>query len=83
MKYLSAEEFRNAADREFVQKRFDASGKTDWSAEREWRICGDLDLAELSTSDLYVFVDEPQEAAVLQAEFPYRTIVVPQTATGP
>ncbi|MEZ6122239.1 MAG: hypothetical protein R3C49_03560 [Planctomycetaceae bacterium] len=62
---------------EFLQRRFDASGKIDWSEEREWRVVGDVDLAALPLSRIRVFVDSPPEAALIRSLFPIQAIPVP------
>lgn len=56
-------------DRPFFQVRSSRANKTgdesdrvDWSAEREWRFIGDLDLSALTARDAFVFVPSATEA---------------------
>ena len=52
------------ACRPFFQKACSLQGITriDWSLEQEWRVVGDIDLAELDSEDGFVLVPDPQTA---------------------
>ncbi|KAA5540957.1 hypothetical protein FYK55_18800 [Roseiconus nitratireducens] len=57
------------------QYRFQARGTTfDWTAEREWRMLGDLDLSRFSRDDVRLFVRHPQEAAGNRWPFPISVV---------
>ena len=47
-------------DRPFFQKP--KSGTIDWTAEQEWRVVGDVELARLGADDAFVFVDNDIDA---------------------
>jgi hypothetical protein len=49
----------------------------DWRAEREWRVCGDLDLRQFGSDEILVFAPD-RDAAIRAAEFSrWPVIVVP------
>ena len=55
-----------------------ASGRIDWTAEREWRVPKSLDLSDLPAAAVCVFVDSPHEAAIVSAECPWNVVTVPE-----
>ncbi|TWT67781.1 hypothetical protein [Crateriforma conspicua] len=60
--------------------RFQARGKTvDWTAEREFRASGDVDLDAFSASDLRVFVPDAESAAEIRRVCPWSISVVEPT----
>lgn len=61
----------------FLQPRTNASGTIDWSREREWRVCGDVHLADVSPHDVVVFVNDPREQSVLRELSPWPVLIVP------
>ncbi|OYP37381.1 hypothetical protein [Rhodopirellula sp. MGV] len=71
--YGSPEERKSLpADQRF---RFQAEGRTfDWTAEREWRFDGNVDLDVFDQSDIRVFVPSDEEARTLRTEFPITTV---------
>ncbi|MCD0460968.1 hypothetical protein [Roseiconus lacunae] len=53
------------------QFRYQATGRTfDWTSEREWRFCGDLDLEQFDDEDIRVFVASETDAFELQTRYP-------------
>ncbi|MBI1311424.1 hypothetical protein GC176_08965 [bacterium] len=56
-------------ERPWFQQRFSGRGKRriDWSEELEWRIAGDVRLADFSRDDLIVFCRERSEVATLES----------------
>ena len=64
--------YGDASDRSKIddtdQFRFQAKGKTyDWTAEREWRACQDVDLRTLDPQDVRVFVATDADAASIRS----------------
>lgn len=56
------------ADQPFFQraKSTSPSGRVeDWTREREWRHCGDVDLSQATPGDVFLFVPSATEAAVV------------------
>jgi len=51
---------------------------TDWSAEDEWRLPGDLDLSALPAGAVRVIVSSDEEAARIEARFGYAAAVAPR-----
>ena len=51
-------------DRPYFQLATGKSG-IDWTIEQEWRICGDLDLAEVTADDILLFVPDFESAKSL------------------
>jgi hypothetical protein len=47
------------------------SDQKDWTAEKEWRLPGDLLLTWIRHEDLVVIVPDPEEAKIIQANFGY------------
>ncbi len=43
--------------------------KTDWSREKEWRLAGDLNLADVGLSNLRIIVPSPEEAEKIFSAF--------------
>lgn len=60
----------------FQLRRSGRRSAIDWSREREWRHPGDVDLAELSWDDAFVFVPHHEEACQLAAVSPWRIVVL-------
>jgi hypothetical protein len=56
-----------------LEHLFQLQGKnsTDWSAEKEWRVRGDLALNEALREKMIVIVTSQEEAAIVQQEFGY------------
>jgi hypothetical protein len=54
-------------DRPFFQRAWSGKGKQqiDWRGEREWRVIGDLDLAELGSKDGFVLAPDLEVARQL------------------
>ncbi len=53
------------------------AGQTiDWSAEREWRIVGDVDLSELPSDAAFVFVKSQEDADQVAARSPWPVAVM-------
>lgn len=46
----------------------------DWQMEQEWRIAGDVDLAQLDSHDAFLFVKSPLEAYALQPFSRWRVV---------
>jgi len=57
-----------ASSRPWYQKRHSACGtrQVDWSAEREWRVLGDVTLSQIPADDAFVFVPTESAAASLR-----------------
>ena len=56
---------------------FQASGNTyDWTSEREWRVCGSVDLAKLPVEDVRVFVPQRDAAARIASVSPWQVVCV-------
>lgn len=66
---------------EFRQRRFNSKRTIDWSAEREWRTIGEVDLSQATASDIVVFVNTSEEAAQLRHQSPWRVISLPVTSS--
>ena len=64
-------------DQAFFQRRATGDGRTQWTAEDEWRHVGDLDLSEFALTDVFAFVPTTQEAAQLARVSPWQVVVVP------
>lgn len=56
----------------------DASGKIDWTVEREWRIPKCVDLSTISPEHVFVFAATEAEAAALKANSPWPVICTPR-----
>jgi hypothetical protein len=57
--------------------RLQPSGKTyDWTAEREWRVCGPLDLGNFARDDLFVFAGDQQTVDHIQQISPWPVLLV-------
>lgn len=67
-------------ERPFFQRRTTGSG-TDWQSEKEWRLCGDLDLSSLDAADVFVFVATATEASWLRDLSSFPVVVVPGLAS--
>ena len=67
VQYLPQTELKrlNADERSFAQKH--EPPQTDWSAEKEWRLPGDLCLSELPHEAMVVLAPTPDEAQTLAA----------------
>ena len=55
------------AERAFMQRA--RTAVADWTAEAEWRVAGDVDLAPISPAELLAFVATPAEAEYVRAQF--------------
>ena len=63
----------NSAD----QFRFQSCGTTyDWTAEKEWRVLGDVDLTACHRNDIRVFVPSPRDAANISSNCPWNASCV-------
>ena len=69
VRYVPPEALKNvsASERSFIQPM--NSGAEDWSAEAEWRIPGDVDLASISTDEMLAWVETPEQAAYISKMF--------------
>ena len=55
------------------------TGDMDWTAEREWRLIGNLDLSTLPFNDVFVYVENADEAEAV-ARFSRWQVVVLSTS---
>jgi hypothetical protein len=70
-------------DRPFFQvacSRTSGGSLIDWTAEREWRCIGDIDLTELGEREAIVFVPTAREAAAMAAISPWPVAVLDTAA---
>lgn len=79
--YTSSESWAQLDDSErpFFQKSetVTKSGNViDWTAEQEWRVIGNVDLAQIGSNDAVVFVPTKEDAAELQHLSPWRVMVL-------
>jgi hypothetical protein len=58
-------------------RRSAGSRAIDWTVEDEWRIVGDVNLAEIPDTDALVFVPTETEAQEIAAVSPWPVTVVP------
>ncbi len=63
-----------AHDRPYFQKQ--SSGSIDWTQEREWRLTGNLDLAQLATTDAFVFVENENESRLASELSRWQVVVI-------
>ena len=61
----------------WFQPTTDQLGHIDWRQEQEWRLAQDLQLQELPTSAVFLFVDSSHEADVVGAQTDWPMVVVP------
>lgn len=61
----------------FTQQQFDKSKRIDWSAEKEWRLAGDLLLSDVADDAIVLFVDSQKTLHHVQMHSRWRTIVLP------
>ena len=66
----------SANERPFFQKVSREEGAIDWSAEREWRVCGDVDLADVPEEKAALFVPSQHEAESLARMSKWPVVVV-------
>lgn len=66
----------NPEDRPFFQKAT-TDGATNNCAEQEWRVIGDVDLSQLPSDAVCVFVDNAETAALVARHTAWRVIVTP------
>jgi hypothetical protein len=57
------------------------SAAMDWSAEREWRLCGDLDLRQLGPDEAAVFVPDQAAARVVAGLSRWPIVILPPAAS--
>lgn len=67
VKYISHQEAKKRSPIELAYSQIVNSDATDWSVEQEWRLEGDLRLAEIPSSKALVFVPTFEEARALQS----------------
>jgi hypothetical protein len=65
-----------APDERFLYQRHEPPA-VDWTAEGEWRRCGDLDLADARTGDVIVLVPDARAAAQVARACPFRVLTLP------
>ena len=70
------------ADQPFFQK-INLDGNINAPAEREYRLPHDLLLTQIPPSDLVVFVDSPNDAAIVSASGPWQVLVLPPAPDSP
>ncbi|MBI5498715.1 MAG: hypothetical protein HY907_00605 [Deltaproteobacteria bacterium] len=61
----------------------DAAGGADWTAEREWRAGGDVELGSWGTGEGIVVVSDQEEALRLRGRSPFRVQVLGDAARPP
>lgn len=67
----------NRLETSFLQPATNAGGTIDWTAEREWRLPGDLFLRECSADELAVFVADNDEKQRLRDRCAWPVVCVP------
>ena len=67
----------NAEDAVFFQPATTASGNIDWTQEREWRVCGHIDLSEMASEDIMIFVDTVAQQKAVQARTGWAVMCLP------
>lgn len=77
VKYVTREVLDTGAtdDRRFMQ--IEKTEKYDWSAEAEWRVAGDIDLASVPIHEMLALVEFTHEAAYLSETFGVASAVIP------
>ncbi|HYG75893.1 MAG TPA: hypothetical protein VEK08_12895 [Planctomycetota bacterium] len=69
VEYVTKDVLSAAAPEHSKYMQLERSGDYDWSAEKEWRIAGDVALSEIRTVDLLALVTSQAEKAILQQRF--------------
>lgn len=73
----SSADARHSDDDVWYQPETDQSGNIDWREEREWRLPANLNLNDLPTSSVCVFVNSPDELGVVSSACDWQVVVVP------
>lgn len=66
----------DAQDRPFFQLKNSTNNKTDWRAEREWRLRGNLNLDKIPKQMAFVFVRTERERIALQIQSRWPVVAV-------
>lgn len=64
--------------REFVQPTKNGRKTIDWSQEREWRVCGNVDLRDAPVTDVVIFTDTDAARRRLQSLSPWTVLTLPR-----
>jgi hypothetical protein len=67
--YAPEHKFKEISENERFRFQLHQPPKTDWAAEKEWRIPGDVILKDISSEDIIIIVPTKREAAVISAKF--------------
>lgn len=70
--YGTEETLRELPEDEKYLFQIKKTDEKDWTAEKEWRLAGDLLLAFIKPDDLVVIVPDPEEARIIENRFGYR-----------